>query len=110
MKLLTKQIENAFAKLGDISQKNANEIKIICKWFNPSGGGTWYVYDREKDEPDIFWCFANLGDPQFAECGTVSLSELESLRVPPFGLGIERDKYFEIGKYTLKDIMDKTWK
>ncbi|WP_400232093.1 hypothetical protein [Methanomethylophilus alvi] len=31
------------------------------------------------------------------------LSELQSLRFPPFGLGVERDILVEPGKYKVKD-------
>ena len=36
----------------------------------------------------------------FPEMGSVSRSELESLRLPPLGLPLERDLYFK-GKYPL---------
>ena len=35
--------------------------------------------------------------------GYVRLSELQSLRFPPFGLGVERDILVEPGKYKVKD-------
>jgi hypothetical protein len=104
MKLMTKAIEKSFEKQGDTSEMESKDIKIIVKYFNPSGIGTWYVYDREPDNHDILWCFANLNDSENAECGTVSLQELEDLRVPPFGASIERDLYFE--KHTLKEVID----
>lgn len=104
MKLLTKEILNAFKKQGDTSEKTAEKIKVIAKFFNPTGAGTWYLY--EYDGYDIFWCFANLGDRDCAECGTVSLSELKTFR-GRFGLGIERDMSFPIGRYTLQEIIDK---
>jgi hypothetical protein len=105
MKLLTKEIEKAFTKQGDTSNMPTKDIKIVCKFFNPMGAGTWYLYERDKNEPDIFWCFANLGDPTFAECGTVSLSEIESIRLP-FGMKIERDMHFPVLKKSLADIID----
>jgi hypothetical protein len=105
MKLLTKEIETALNKLGDISQKSPSEIRVIFKLFNPAGAGTWYIYDRERREPDIFWCYANIGDPEMAECGTVSLTELSEFR-GRFGLGIERDLHFPINKYTLQEVIN----
>lgn len=92
MKIITKEIEKAFAKQGDCSNKQMKDIKIVCKLFNPMGAGTWYLYEKESE--DIYWCFANLGNSQGAECGTVSMSELMSLRLP-LGLHIERDMSFE---------------
>ena len=104
MKLFTKEILNAFQKQGDTSEMGTDEIKIVAKLFNPCGAGTWYLY--EKMDEDIFWCFANLGDSQLAECGTVSLSELMSLRLP-FGLKIERDMHFKPLSITLEEVINK---
>ena len=104
MKIITKEIEEAFEKQGYTGDKSADEIKVVMKLFNPCGAGTWYIYGKIDD--DIYMCFANLGDPTFAECGSVSLSELMSLRLP-FGLKIERDMYFKPLSMTLKEVMDK---
>jgi len=103
MKIITKIIENAFTKQGDTSKKETSEIKIVMKLF---GGGafTWYLYEKLDD--DIYMAFVNLGDPEMAECGTVSMSELMSIKFPPFGLGIEKDMYFEPLSRTLKDVID----
>ena len=101
MKLLTKEVLVAFKKQGDVSQKEATDVKIICKFFNPCGAGTWYAVEfNERDR--VFFGWANLGDPQCAELGYFSLDELESLRCPPLGLPIERDLYF--GDHTLDEV------
>ena len=104
MKIITKPIEKAFAKQGHTGNMSAKDIKIVMKLFNPAGAGTWYLYEKEDD--DIYWCFANLGDPMCAECGTVSMKELMSLRLP-FGLKIERDMHFEPLSISLQDVIDK---
>lgn len=104
MKIITKAIEKAFAKQGNTGDKTSKDIKIVMKLFNPVGAGTWYLYEKQDD--DIYWCFANLGDPTCAECGTVSMSELMSLRLP-FGLKIERDMHFKPLSISLQDVMDK---
>jgi len=104
MKIITKAIEKAFEKQGDTSQLSMSNIKIVMKLFNPCGAGTWYLYEHLED--DIYMCFANLDDPEMAECGTVSMSELMSLRLP-FGLKIERDMHFEPLSITLKEVYDK---
>jgi hypothetical protein len=103
MKILTKAIENAFKKQGDTSNKSMSEIKIVMKLFNPCGAGTWYIY--EHLESDIYMVFVNLGDSEMAECGTVSMSELTSIRVG-FGLKLERDIHFDPLSRTLKDVYD----
>jgi len=104
MKIITKEIQTAFDKQGDTSDKCADAIYVVCKLFNPVGAGTWYLYEQMKDNPDIYWCFATLGDIDLAELGTVSMSELMSARLP-FGLSIERDMQFPILKHKLSDVM-----
>lgn len=103
MKILTSEILKAFAKQGKTGNKSAKDIKIVMKLFNPSGAGTWYLY--EKEDEDIYWGFVNLGDPEMSECGTVSMTELMNFR-GRFGLGIERDKFFEPLSISLQEVMD----
>ena len=100
--MLPDSIKEQFKAIGTTAETPTEEIMVICKWFNPSGSGTWYLYEMEEDE-EIFWCYANLGDPRFAECGTVSFTELAEFE-GMFGLHIERDIHFKPMK--LKEIMD----
>jgi hypothetical protein len=104
MKLITKKIEQAFEKQGYCGNKSMKDIKIVLKLF---GGGafTWYLYEKVDD--DIYMAFVNLGDPEMAEIGTVSMSELEGIKFPPFELGIERDMYFEPLSMSLEDVYNK---
>ena len=103
MKLLTEELIKEFQKQGDTSNKKPEEVKIIAKYFNPTGAGSWFA--TEYDPVDrVFFGYANLGDPEMAELGTFSLDELQSYK-GKFGLGIERDLHFH-GK-TLKDVLDK---
>ncbi len=104
MEIITKEIAEAFKKQGYTGNKSTKDIKIVTKLFNPCGVGTWYLYEQEDE--DIYWCFANLGDPVCAECGTVSMSELMSLRLP-FGLKIERDIHFKPLSMSLEDVIKK---
>ena len=69
--------------------------------FYPIGAGSWYFY--EMIDENTYMCFANLGDPQMAECGSVSISELQNLTLQ-FGLTIERDIYF--GDHSLQEVID----
>ena len=101
-KLVTPKDRELFKKQGDTSEKSMEDITVITKLFNPAGAGTWYLYEDLGD--DIFMCFANLGDPVFAELGTVSLKELAEYD-GPLGIGIERDKFFK--PMNLKEIYDK---
>jgi hypothetical protein len=101
MMILTKEVLNAFAKQGKTGNKSAKDIKIVLKLFNPTGAGTWYLYEKEDD--DIYWGFVNLGDIDCAECGTVSMSELMAFR-GRFGLGIERDMHFKPLSMSLEEV------
>jgi len=103
MKIITKAIEKAFEKQGDTSNLSMSEIKIVMKLF---GGGafTWYLYEKLDD--DTYMAYVNLGDAEMSECGRVSMQELLSIKFKPFGLGIERDMYFEPLSRTLEDVMN----
>jgi len=103
MKLLTNEILKAFEKQGYTGDKEPENVKIICKFFNPSGAGTWFATEYNKEE-GVFFGYVVLHEN---ELGYFSLEELENYRDPRFGIGIERDKWFSIGEYTLKQIMDK---
>ena len=83
MKLITKEIDAKLTAAGDTG------TKVICKFFNPCGAATWLITGRDPQEKDILWGLADLG-MDCVEFGTISLSELESVRLP-FGLKIERD-------------------
>jgi hypothetical protein len=104
MKIITKQIENAFEKQGYCGDKEMKDIKIIMKLFNPMGAGTWYIY--EKEDEDIYWAFVDLGNKYDAEIGTISMKELTSIRLK-LGMKIERDMYFEPFSMTLEEIYNK---
>ena len=101
MKLLT---EAQRARLLDNGRRQAavkgtpDEIDFVpvVKLFDPCGAGTWLLTEVEPDEPDIAWGLCDLG-MGFPEFGTVSLSELASVR-GRLGLGIERDLHFKTDK------------
>jgi hypothetical protein len=90
MKLFTKQIDNQlFAQypLGaDLSKQ-----KVVAKIFNPYGRGTWYLINSDPSDPDYLWAIVDLFE---VEVGSVSRMELETIKVPPFRLGLERDMSF----------------
>ncbi len=64
----------------------------VVKFFDPTDAATWLITEMLPDDPDILFglCDLGMGCP---ELGTVSLSELQSVR-GRLGLGIERDVYF----------------
>lgn len=95
MKLLTKEIADAFKKTGSQDGKMGDAV-CIAKFFDPTGSWTWYA--TEFDGKDTFF---GIVDGFELEWGDFSLSELQSVR-GRLGLGIERDMYFGMPK--LNDI------
>jgi len=90
MKLFTKEILNKIPALG--STDGQKDVKVQVKLFNPIGAGTWYLTEYDP-KGKLAFGFANLGDPQMAELGYISIKELEDLKLP-LGMGIERDINF----------------
>ena len=98
MKLITKEIMNKLKKAGAEPvpvTATGNDIKPWLKLFNPAGAQTWLIAAISEDEDTMYGlCDLGMG---FPELGYVSLQELKSLDLP-FGLTIERDKFFEPAK------------
>ena len=95
MKLLTQELEEKFKQypLGSQDGKMGN-AELIAKFFNPTGVGTWYITEGNRLENGDYEMFGycHLGDDEFAEFGTILLSELEDIELP-LGLSIEQDLY-----------------
>jgi hypothetical protein len=112
MKLLTKTIRDrliANGKAQDAVRGTEDEIDFepVVKLFNPCGAGTWLLTELDPETPDIAWGLCDLG-MGCAEIGTVSIAELESIRLP-FGLRIERDIHWT-PKTTLMGYAREAWK
>jgi len=90
MKLLTKELEQRFKEIG--SQEGVKDPIIIAKFFNPTGIGYWFAYEYNPKEK-IFFGYVSLFGDYNDELGYFSLAELETFK-GKFGLGIERDLYF----------------
>lgn len=90
MKLFTKDIDKKlfaqYSKGADLENQT-----VVAKIFNPYGRGAWYILNSDPEDPDYLWAIVDLFE---VETGSVSRSELESIKVPPFGLHLERDMYF----------------
>ncbi len=91
MKLFTKSID---AKLfqqynfgNDLTKQN-----VVAKIFNPYGRGVWYILNSDPNDPDYLWAIVDLFE---VEIGSVSRYELETMRIPPYNLNLERDLSFE---------------
>ncbi len=89
---MTKELEKRFAKVG--RQEDVKDPLVIAKFFNPCGAGTWYATEYDPTDRVFFGYVSILGDWN-DEWGSFSLDELEDVKSPPFGLGIERDLYFQ---------------
>jgi len=120
MKLMTKEIEALFKKIG--RQEKVDDPIVVVKFFNPTGAGTWYATELiyvisrrdENNEPEtleveaskidqfkdyevvdmLFFGYVSIFGDHNDEWGYFRLSELESVKCPPFGMGIERDLFF----------------
>lgn len=93
MKLFTKEINNKlfaqYPKGSDLDKQMA-----VAKIFNPYGKGRWFLLNSDPQDPDYIWAIVQMGD--IVEMGSVSRSELESVRVSPFRLPLERDLGFSM--------------
>jgi len=101
IKLLTKELRRKLPHL--YSQENEADPMVICKFFTPDAGWTWYAvegspvdkdgfYDTNKEKVDfLFFGFVIGIEP---ELGYFSLSESSKVR-GVLGLPIERDLWFE---------------
>lgn len=90
MQLMTKAIEKQARKQYALGS-DMDKQKIVAKFFNPCGSWTWYLMNQDPENPDYLWGIVRGFE---VEMGSFSLSELQGAKVPPFGLGIERDLYF----------------
>ena len=104
MKLITKEIEEAIKNTpyGSTEDVELDDKKVIARFFNPTGAGTWYVLeDDDWEHGRVVFGAATLG--YGLELGSISIDELESLKLP-LGLTIERDISVEPFKSTLGEL------
>ena len=98
---MTKELEKALPAL--YSQEHTADPMVICKFFTPDAGWTWYAiegspvdasgyYDTDKEKVDFL--FFGLVCGLDVELGYFSLSELKSVR-GKFRLPVERDLCFQ---------------
>ncbi len=104
MKLITKEIEEAIKNTpyGSTENVELDDKKVIARFFNPVGAGTWYVLENDDWENGrVVFGAATLG--YGLELGSISIDELESLKLP-LGLTIERDISVQPLKSTLGEL------
>jgi hypothetical protein len=96
MKLLTQEIKKNLLSLEEVCQKNLKDLReAVChvKFFTPWSNWSWFpiAYCPEREE------FFGFVVGHYSEWGYFSLRELENIE-GPYGLSIERDKYFRENK------------
>jgi len=93
MKLFTKDIDKRLFQ----QYQNGSDLEsqvAVAKIFNPYGRGRWFLLNSDPQDPDYLWAIVQMGD--IVEVGSVLRSELESVRVSPFKLPLERDLGFRM--------------
>ena len=106
MKLMTKEIARSIPALYETDETPMDDKVIQCKFFDPMGSWTWYVFEANAitsdgtevplrdavDYEDIR--FFGYVEGLENEAGYFTLNELESVGKSRM-LGIERDLYFD---------------
>ena len=90
MKLLTKKQREQLLLNGRNHDQNH---RPVVKFFDPCGAATWFFAELDPEDGDTLFGLADLGHGT-PELGYSSLTEISMVRCA-FGLGIERDLYFE---------------
>jgi ppGpp synthetase/RelA/SpoT-type nucleotidyltranferase len=85
----TKKLQSQFQYGSDLSRQ-----KAIVKVFNPYGRGTWFLINQDPQDPNYIWAIVDMGNG--IDAGSVSLNQLQSIRVNVFGakLPLEKDRGF----------------
>jgi hypothetical protein len=116
--VLTKEVLEKLPKLYSQSEKDSAEVKVIVKFFDPTGSWTWYATEGEPTGEKITeGAFAGSDDYKFfgyvqgfeGELGYFTLGELSTAKAQCKGLQalpIERDIRFGFNT-TLAEVMAK---
>jgi hypothetical protein len=92
MNLLTKELIQKLPKLYETESFPEKDKVAQVKLFLPGTACTWYIV--EYDGQDTCFGLVDLGYEQDVEFGYFSIKELSEVR-SLYGLGVERDIYFE---------------
>ena len=95
---MTKEIKEKAEK--QYEQGSDMEQMVVAKYFG--GSWTWYLMNLDPEDSDYAW---GIVDGHAVEMGSWQMSELQKVKIKPFGLGIERDLYFEPMK--AKDVWEQ---
>lgn len=95
MKLITKAIQKKLEKNFKTTMETGESCDVVLKLFGGSSM-TWLITDIDPEDNDTMMGLCDIGQG-FCEFGSISLSELKSVRFRPFNLGVERDLRFRGG-------------
>ena len=102
-KMLTEELKLKFVRQGDTSEREAEDIKVIAKFFNPYGNWTWYACEFDPRTGQMFGYVKGhedeLGYFNFYEVATATV------RLGGYELPLERDCGWDSGTI-LKDVID----
>lgn len=106
--LITKEIEKAILKTpyGSTDGVDGDDKRVIARYFNPYGAGTWYVLENSDYESEDKIVFGAVTLGYGLELGDFSLKELEDIKVSlgSIQLPLERDSGVKPFKYTLGEL------
>jgi len=99
--MLTKPVLKKLPALYANEGKEAEQVKVPLKLFNPQGPQTWYITELDPETKRAFGYVTGMG---FDELGYIDLNELEAIQLP-FGMYIERDIHWNMDN-TLAQVMN----
>lgn len=97
MELWTKELEQKAINFPLYSQDGKGmQAKVLVKYFNPYGAGTWIITEAEKQDNGDWLLFGYFHIFEW-EWGFVLLSELQHTKVKVIGyrFGLERDLHID---------------
>ena len=98
MMLFTKEIVRRLAANGQKEHTDMGEVPVVQIFGGSSL--TWLLTDSDPENPDRLFGLCDLG-LGFPEMGYVSREWLETVKVSPWKMPLERERYFR-GEYPLR--------
>jgi len=95
MQLLDKELRLELPALYGQEDKPNKDKNVYAKFFFPAGNWTWFVFEGSQQDDDFIFYGYVIGHAE--EHGYFSLNELEGIEIG--GLSVERDLYFQTGRF-----------
>lgn len=108
MELWSSELEQKALEYPFCSQDcKGKKAKVLVKYFNPYGAGTWLITEAEKQKNGDWLLFGYCHIFEW-EWGYVLLSELQNTKVNVYGckFGLERDLHIS-DEATVADLADE---